>query len=332
MSSKFKVLILVSCLLFAAAAVADAEPFWAFHTGHVSKYTRAKWDGTSWPVTMTVKNAVAPGGSCTSAQYYEVDEWNYENTGETETIQLGVNDTSGFRCVGGTEYKFFQTGPEGTGWDHPAEGGGTMKYQVVAQYNGGNNYAIRSYKLDVDGVTTNPPNFSHFQRGFGLIKEVDRWVPDNAPWTQAKHGNRGLTMYAVWPSGIYVYDYEGTKEWKKVHSSVPSDIVAAGPILYAVWPSGIYLWDGNVWHRIHTAVPSKMVAVSNRIYCSWPSGLYMWTNVTNTWTKVHSTVPSNMFASRLMFYATFSVGVFQHDGTAWSKIHSAIPTKMITPP
>ncbi|MDD5242715.1 MAG: hypothetical protein PHU49_01750 [Syntrophorhabdaceae bacterium] len=326
MFSKLKVFALIGCFIFVAAAIADAAPFWQFHTGHTIKFTRAKFDGTSWPVTMTI----GAGGQnqCGRSDYYQVSEWNYDNDGNTGYKYLRVTEDAGYQCDTGVEYKFFQTGPEGTGWSYGDATNG-VKFQVVSQSGQGTQYVIR--RQAIEGGVNQPPVFNQFQKNFGLMKEVDNWVSDNAPWTQARHGNRGKTAYATWASGLYAFDYDGTGTWTKIHSVAPTNMAAAGPILYATWASGLYVWDGSTWSKIHTAVPTKMVVLADStLYATWPSGLYMWDG--SAWSKIHSTVPTDMFASRFNLYVTWASGLYTYNGTTWSKLHSTVPTDMITPP
>lgn len=258
MLMKFKVFLLIGCFLLIATTAIAAEPFWYFHTGHTIKYTRQKSDGTSWLVTMTI----GAGGQnqCGSNEYYAVDEYNYDNKGATDTKYLRVTDTAGYQCDSGTEVKFFETGPEGYGWEKVLPDGHTvLKFQVVCNTKFGTYYVIRRRAV-IDGVDQ-PNVFNHFQKGFGLVKETDNWVGELAPWTQVRHGYRGRTLYATFTGyGIYAYDYDGTGSWTKITALMPAAMIPAGPNLYAAFTgSGLYVYDGTTWTKIHATVPANIV-------------------------------------------------------------------------
>ena len=291
MCSKLKVFLLTGFFLLIATAV-FAEPFWYFHTGHTIKYTRAKANTTDWVVTMTI----GAGGQnqCGRDDYYKVDEYNYDNLGETDTNYIRVTENAGYQCkdIGGTptEIMFFQTGPEGTSWSYGNDTDGTF-FQVVTQTRFGSQYVIRRYSKE--GGAFKPAVFSFFYKGFGLIKETDNWVDDNAPWTQVRHGYRGSTLYATFAGGLYTYDYDSKSAWTRI-SSVPASMVVTGPNVYATFTGqGLYVWDGNVWTRIAASVPASMVAAGRYLYATWTGqGLYKWDGT--VWTRIASSDPTNI--------------------------------------
>ncbi len=332
MYSKFKVFVLIGCFLL-IATTALAENFWYFHSGHTIKYTRAKSDGTSWIVTMTI----GAGGQnvCGRNDYYKVDEYNYDNLGETDTKYLRVTENAGYQCQdpSGTpiEIMFFQTGPEGTGWSYGTDTDG-VKFQVVAQRNFGNYFVIRRYSIE--GGVNKPAVFNHFSRGFGLMKEVDNWVADNAPWSQVRHGFRGRTLYVNFTGlGLYAYDYDGSGSWTRINTVVGDKMVAAGPNLYVTFPGyGLYLWDGTALSRINKAIPANMVTIGFTLYATYPGiGLFKYTADGN-WTKINSAVPANMVVSGTDLYCAYpGVGLFKYEqnNSTWTKINNVIPANMV---
>ncbi len=332
MYSKFKVFLLTGCFLLLATTV-FAGNFWTFHTGHQIKYTRAKADGTNWLVTMTI----GAGGQsqCSRSDYYKVDEYNYDNDGATETIYLRVTETEGYQCqdISGTptEIKFFQTGSEGTGWSYGDATNG-VKFQIVAQTGFGSRYVIRRY--EIQGGVNQPAVFNTFMKGFGLMKETDWWVDDNAPWTQGRHGYRGRTLYANFTGyGIYVYDYDGAGSWTQVNGTIPTNLVAAGPLLYATFEGyGLYVWDGNAWTQINGTIPTNMVSSSASggvLYATFTGyGLYKWDGA--TWTQINGTIPETMVVSGDTLYATFTgYGLYKWDGTTWVQLNGTVPAKIL---
>jgi|GEM_PF-2468467 len=332
MYSKFKVFLLTGFFLLIATAV-FAEPFWVFKTGHTIKYTRAKSDGTSWIVTMTI----GAGGQnvCGRNDYYKLDEYNYDNKGETSTKYLRVTESEGWQCDTGSgiEYKFFEAGkPEGYGWTYPESIGqdddGT-RINIVSVSRFGAQITMRRWSRE--GGINKPAVYNTFVRGFGLIKETDQWVEDNVPWTQVRHGYRGKTLYANFPgSGLYTYDYDGTGKWARINTTANS-MVASGPNLYATFEGyGLYLWDGTVWTKINSAIPAKMVVMGWSLYATFTGydGLYKF-NQDGTWTRINTT-PDSMVVSGSNLYAIFSgYGLYKYDGTAWTRINGAIPSSMV---
>jgi hypothetical protein len=336
MLMKFKVFLLIGCFIL-IATTALAEPFWYFHTGHTIKYTRAKADGTNWVVTMTI----GAGGQnkCGSNQYYEVNEYNYDNKGETDTKYLRVADEgtyqAGYQCqdIGGTptEIMFFRTGPEGTGWQYPPDlTTDGVKFQIVSQTKWGAEYTIRRH--EIEGGIDKPNVFNHFTKGFGLWKETDNWVSDNAPWTQVRHGYRGKTLYVTFTGyGLYAYDYDGTSTWTRIDRVIPDKIVAAGPLLYLIYASyGLYVWDGTVMTRLDRTVPQDMVAAGSTLYVTYTSyGLYSYDG--KTWTRIDSRVPTKMVTSGPNLYAIFTGrGLYQYNGTTWTRLDGNIPVNIVS--
>ena len=329
MYSKFKVFLLTGFFLLIATAV-FAEPFWYFHTGHTIKYTRVKSNGVKWPVTMTI----GAGGQiqCGRNDYYKVDEYNYDNLGETDTNYIRVTENAGYQCqdIGGTptEIKFFEIGPEGYGWEKILDEHTVLKFQVVNQTRFGSQYVIRRRAV-IDGVDQ-PNVFNHFYKGFGLVKETDWWVEDDnekKPYVQARHGYRGSTLYATFADGLYVYDYDGKSTWTRI-GSTPANMVAAGPNLYATWAGqGLYVWDGNVWTRI-SSVPASMVSANSKLYATWTGqGLYVWSG-SGTWTRI-SSVPDKMVAAGKYLYASWAgQGLYKWDGATWTRI-SSVPVNIM---
>ncbi len=327
MYSKFKVFLLTGCFLLIATAV-FAEPFWYFHTGHQIKYTRAKADGTNWLVTMTI----GAGGQnqCLRGDYYQVTETDYDGPGTGDkTMYLRVTENEGYQCEGGTtEIKFFQTGPEGTGWSYGTDTDG-VRFQVVAATNFGARYVIRRY--EIQGGVNKPAVFNTFMRGFGLMKETDNWVSDNAPWTQWRHGYGGRTLCAIFEGyGLYVYDYDGKGTWTQINTLAPTNMVVAGPNLYVTFEGyGLYVWDGTTWTQINTLVPTKMVASGSILYVVFTGyGLYKYDG--STWTQINTLVPGSMVVSNNYLYVTFTgYGLYKYDGSTWTQINTLVPTNIV---
>ncbi|HQM82616.1 MAG TPA: hypothetical protein PLX02_13450 [Syntrophorhabdaceae bacterium] len=326
MFSKLKVILLTGFFLFIATNVA-AAPYWTFHTGHQIKYTRAKADGTNWLVTMTI----GAGGQnqCSRSDYYKVDEYNYDNDSATKTMYLRVTENEGYQCEGGTtEIKFFQTGPEGTGWSYGTDTDG-VRFQVVAATNFGARYVIRRY--EIEGGVNKPAVFNTFMRGFGLMKETDNWVSDNAPWTQLRHGYGGRTLYANFTGyGLYVYDYDGKGTWTQINGNVAANMVAGGPLLYATFEGyGLYVWDGSTWTQINGNIPANMVTGGANLYATFTGyGLYLWDG--STWTQINGNIPTSMVFSGSYLYCTFAgYGLYKYDGTAWTQINGNVPAKIV---
>ena len=318
MFSKFKVFLLTGFFLLIATA-SFAEPFWYFHTGHTIKYTRAKANGTDWTVTMTI---VANGQTqCGRDDYNKVDEYNYDNDGQTKTKYFRVTENAGYRCDGGEEYKFFQVGLEGTTWTYPDPlGDDGVQFKVVSNTRFGALITIR--RLERSGGNWGKEEYMLFHKGYGKYRDIDYIGPgdDNPPWVQARHGYRGSTVYATFSDGLYVYDYDGKSTWTRI-SSVPANIVTLGPNVYATWPGqGLYVWDGNVWTRI-SSVPAMMVPANSKLYATWiGQGLYSWNG--SGWTRI-SSVPDKMVAAGKYLYASWAgQGLYKWDGVTWTRISS----------
>jgi len=336
MCSKLKVFLLTGFFILIATAV-FAEPFWYFHPGHTVKYTRVKANGTEWVVTQTIGN-VGDSVCGGKTDYYKITECNYDGDDPTcatpQTKYLKVTETEGWQCDtdSGTEVKFLDAGqPEGYGWTYPsgiAQDDDGTRINVVSVTRFGSQITMRRWTRE--GGVNKPAVYNTFQRGFGLIKETDQWVGDNAPWTQVRHGYRGSTLYAIYTgegAGVYAYDYDGKRTWTRL-SSAPDSMVVSGPNLYATWAgSGLYVWDGNIWTKI-SSVPNKMVAAHSKLYATWVgSGIYEW-NGSGTWRRI-SSVPDNMVASGKFLYATWAgSGLYKWDGTIWTRI-SSVPAIMI---
>jgi len=328
MCSKIKVILLTCCFLLIATTVV-AAPFWTFHTGHQIKYTRMKSDGTSWLVTMTI----GAGGQnvCGKSDYYKLDEYNYDNDSQTTSNYLRVTETEGWQCDtdSGVEYKFFEAGkPEGYGWSYGDDTNG-VKFQVVSQRKYGNAYVIRRY--EIQGGVNKPAVFMHFARGFGLWKETDQWVEDNAPWIQVRHGFRGRTLYANFTGyGLYVYDYDGNGTWTQINANIPTSMVASAPLLFAAFEGyGLYVWDGTTWTQINGNIPSSMVAAGINLLATFEGyGLYAWDGT--TWTQINGNIPTSMVFSGSYLYCTFAgYGLYKFDGTTWTQINGNVPAKIL---
>jgi hypothetical protein len=335
MNSKLKVFLFTVCFILIATIV-SAAPFWQFHVGHTSKYSKTDSAATpnQWVVTMEVVGTATPGGACTSAQYYQIKECNYDGDdagcASPEYMYLAVTENAGYRCVGGVEYKFFQTGDGGTTWDHAAEGGGTRYYEVTGKWNHGDLYIIRSYTVDGGGITQ-PACINFFMRGFGMIKEVDLWAA-NAPTKSVRQGYAGYGVFAAWNGqGVFSYDYDGNTTWSRLNAATPAKMVASGPFLYAAWTGqGLFIYDGSVWTRINTAVPDNMWAAGSRLYATWAGqGFFKWESSTGAWTRLNATVPLNVApaGSGSVIYVTWTgQGIFKYDGTTWTRINATVPS------
>jgi len=332
MFKKCKVLVLVGCFLLIATNALAAAPFWKFHVGHTAKYSKSDNLGTKWVVTMEVVGTATPGGACTSAQYYEIKECNYDGDdsgcASPDTMYLGVAENAAYRCVGGVEYKFFQTGDGGTTWNHPSGTGGTEYREIVAKWNHGDLYMIRSYDSN-KGETKAVYDF--FMRGVGLIKEVDLDAT-NPPTKSVRQGYAGYTVFAGWTGqGVFSYDYDGNETWSRLNSAVPEKMVASGPFLYAAFTGqGLFIYDGSVWTKINSSVPTNMWAAGSSLYATWTGqGFFKWESSTSAWTKLNSAIPANVAPSGAgsVVYVTFTgQGIFKYDGTTWTKINSSVPS------
>ncbi len=328
--SKKCIVFLLTGLFLLITTVVSAEPIWVFKTGHTIKYTRVKNDGTSWPVTMTI--GAGNQNVCGRTDYFKVDEYNYDNDGQTKSDYLRVTDTEGYNCNtdSGTEIKFIEVGrPEGYGWSYGTDTDG-VKFQIVSVTRFGAQIVVRRY--EIEGGVNKPPVFTTFVRGYGLMKETDQWVSDNQPWTQSRHGWRGRTLYANFTGvGLYSFDYDGNRTWTKINGVVASKMVNSGPNLYAAFTGyGLYIWDGTVWTKINTIIPDTMISVGWSLYAIFPgySGLYRF-NQNGAWTKINTVTPASMVASGDNLYATFTgYGLYRYDGTTWTKINGVIPASM----
>jgi len=331
MLAKFKVLLLTGIFILIATAV-TAAPFWQFRPGHVFKSTKNKSDGTSWVVTTTV--VAGSQNVCGRDDYYRVDTYNYDNDGQTETDYIRVTETEGWNCNtgSGVEIKFLEVGkPEGYGWSYGTDTDG-VRFQIVGQWNFGNRIVVRRY--EIQGGVNKPPVFMHFQRGFGLVKETDQWVPDNAPWTEHRHGFRGRTMYANFTGyGLYVYDYDGNGTWTRINGNVATSMVASGSVLFATFEGyGLYVWNGNDWYQINGNIPTNMVAAGVNLFATFTGyGLYKWDG--STWAQINGNIPTSMVFYGTNLYCTFEgFGLYKYDNTGtWTQINGNVPAKVIIP-
>jgi FtsP/CotA-like multicopper oxidase with cupredoxin domain len=135
---------------------------------------------------------------------------------------------------------------------------------------------------------------------------------------------------------LYTVDATGVKQWElgkwtTISASVPTQIVAAGPLMYAsVTGSGLWQWDGSVWTKINDAVPTSMIASGSILYANYGVSLLKWES--GVWTTLASETPTSMVASGSILYATFAGynnDLYKWDGSKWSQINNVIPTSMV---
>jgi hypothetical protein len=324
MFTKLKVFLLIVCMLL-ITSTAMAAPFWQFHAGHQVKYnkTDSAPTPTAWVVTMDILHTDTACGK----EYYHITQTNYDNDGVVQNMYLRMEETGGYRCVAGVEYKFFQPGKEGDTWVHNTEGG-TRNYEIVAKLSSGTVYVVRSY--DIIGAANQPAVYDYFVQGFGLVKEVDYQIA-NAPTKSVRQGFSGDTVYTTFPGyGLYTYDYDGTTTWTQINPTIPANMVVSGSNLYATFTGyGLFVWDGTIWTQINPTIPANMVVVGYNLYATFTGyGLYKWDGA--TWTQINPTIPANMVASGSALYATFTgYGLYKYDGSTWTYINSTVPASMI---
>lgn len=173
-------LVLVWGLLAASAQAAQLFPL---KTGLWFEMDKQDQLGHKWVVAIKVLEQVTLGGK----QYFHLQQTNYDNTGEVEDFYVRSTDTEVYFWNGVGETLGFKLGPVGTKWSWQ-ESNGTVYKEIVSigpvtvPYGGTfTATCYRHYKHRNDG-TDSPYDFEYLVPGGGLVKEVDYWVPQGAPY------------------------------------------------------------------------------------------------------------------------------------------------------
>ncbi len=341
MLTKLRIFFVVIYLFF-ITGTALAAPFFPLRVGTQATFSGTDSLGNSWVSTFDVVGTA----TYNSEDYFHLQQYNYENSGDTEDIYLRVTDTQLFMYDSGlgVEELNAQTGTVGTQWNYPVGAGNYMYYEITSigsvsvpygtftttygithcQGNSGAGGAVPS-------ACNTPTCIDYFAPGVGYIKEVDSWNNNNPPDTEVLSSSSNHSLYANFGSdGLWQWD--GTT-WTQANAVVPTSMVASGSVLYGDFGSGgLWQWDGTTWSQVNAVAPTSMVVSGSLLYANFTGGgLWQWDGT--TWSQVNAVAPTSMVVSGSLLYANFTGGgLWQWDGTTWSQVNAVAPTSMVAGP
>lgn len=155
--------------------------FWDVTVENTYTFDGSNSAGGTWIYTISVDSIYGEINGSTS---YMLSINNYENKDDTE-MYFYSTDTSMYFSSNGSDWDLFFDSTLAAGTSFLVDDGETNRVMLgySEKWEG---YWIENFAVDEFGARTSSSDFYLVVEGLGVVKEVDYWVVDNAPYIQQR--------------------------------------------------------------------------------------------------------------------------------------------------